>query len=130
MCHSRLRRWGREERVEALARLVLAFASLLAGGAPVEAEREQRIAVRGGPGRALAAVALLRELLWRFATDRVVPAACEPVRIDDAGAEATIAFGRWDPSRHEGADVKAVTYHAARFEPEGGEWIAQAVFDV
>ncbi len=115
---------------EALARLVLAYASLLSGGAPVDPDREERIVAAGGPGRALAAVALLRELLWRFASERLVPAACEPLRIADDGAEAVVAFGRWDPARHEGADVKAVTQHAARFEREGEGWIAQAVFDI
>jgi SHS2 domain-containing protein len=116
---------------EALARLVLALGQVLAGGGPVEAEREERIAVSGGPGLALAAVALLRELLYRFATERIVPAACEPIRIDPDGAEAVVAFGRRDPVLHaEGADVKAVTLHAARFEPEGEGWTAQVVLDV
>jgi len=116
---------------EALARLVLALAQVLSGGGPVEAEREERIAVTGGPGLALAAVALLRELLYRFATERLVPAACEPVRLGPDGAEAIVAFGRHDPVRHaEGADVKAVTLHAARFEREGDGWTAQVVLDV
>jgi SHS2 domain-containing protein len=116
---------------EALARLVLALAQVLSGGGPVEAEREERIAVAGGPGLALAAVALLRELLYRFATERLVPAACEPVRLGPDGAEAIVSFGRHDPARHaEGADVKAVTLHAARFEREGDGWTAQVVLDV
>jgi SHS2 domain-containing protein len=116
---------------EALARLVLALAQVLSGGGPVEAEREERIAVAGGPGLALAAVALLRELLYRFATERLVPAACEPVRLGPDGAEAIVAFGRHDPARHaEGADVKAVTLHAARFERQGEGWTAQVLLDV
>lgn len=116
---------------ETLGRLVLALGQVLSGGGPVEAEREERISVAGGPGLALAAVALLRELLYRFATERLVPAACEPVRIGPEGAEAVVAFGRHDPVRHaEGADVKAVTLHAARFEPAGGGWMAQVVLDV
>ena len=116
---------------ETLARLVLALASLLAGGGEVAAEREERIAVAGGPGLALSAVALLREVLYRFAAGRLLPAACEPISIRPDGAEAIVAFGRHDPERHgEGADVKAVTQHAARFEREGDGWVAQVVFDV
>ncbi len=47
------------------------------------------------------------------------------------GAEATVGFARYDPVRHaEGADVKAVTWHAARLEPEGDGWVAQAVLDI
>jgi SHS2 domain-containing protein len=116
---------------ETLARLVLAFAALATGGAEVSAEREERVAVAGGPELAGTAVALLRELLYRLATERLVPAACEILRADASGAEATIAFGRRDPDLHaEGADLKAVTWHAARLEREGDGWVAQAVFDI
>jgi SHS2 domain-containing protein len=116
---------------EALARLVLAFAALATGGAEVAAEREERVAVAGGPDLAGTAVALLRELHYRLATERLVPAACEILRADDAGAEAAIGFGRRDPELHaEGADLKAVTWHAARLEREGDGWVGQAVFDI
>lgn len=115
---------------EALARLVLAFGALVAGGGDVPVEREERIAAGGGP-LAHTAIAVLRELVYRFATERLVPAACEVVRLDERGADVRVGFGRYDPARHaEGADVKAVTYHAARLEPDGGGWRAQAVFDV
>ncbi|HSD21596.1 MAG TPA: archease [Anaeromyxobacter sp.] len=116
---------------EALARLVLAFAALATGGAEVAAEREERVTVAGGPELAGTAVALLRELLYRLATERLVPTACEVLRADASGAEAAIAFGRRDPELHaEGADLKAVTWHAARLEREGDGWVGQAVFDI
>ncbi len=116
---------------EALARLALAFGTLVTGGAPAPPEREERIAVRGGPGLAGTAVAFLRELLFRFATAAIVPVEVEVHRAADDGAEATVAFARYDPERHaEGADVKAVTWHAARLEPEAGGWVAQIVFDI
>jgi SHS2 domain-containing protein len=116
---------------EALARLVLAFAGIVTGGAPVEAEREERIAVAGGPGRALAAVALLRELVYRLATGGLVPAWCEPIAIGPDRAEAVVGFGRRDPERHaEGADVKAVTQHAPRFEEGAEGWVAEVVLDL
>ncbi len=115
---------------EALARLVLAFSALVAGGGGVEPEREARVEV-SAPDRAAAAVALLRELLFRFATERVLPAWCEVRRVDAAGAEVEVGLGRWDPERNaEGADVKAVTWHAARLEQDGGIWRGQVVLDV
>jgi SHS2 domain-containing protein len=116
---------------EALARLALAFGTLVTGGDAPPAEREERVAAASGGGLADAAVALLRELLFRFATERLVPAQVEVHRVGPGGAEATVAFARYDPERHaEGADVKAVTWHAARLEPEGGGWVAQMVFDI
>jgi SHS2 domain-containing protein len=46
-------------------------------------------------------------------------------------ATVLLAFGRWNESLHaEGADVKAVTWHAARLEPDGAGWRAQAILDV
>jgi protein archease len=116
---------------EALARLALAFGTLVTGGDAPIAEREERVAVGGGGAHADAAVALLRELLYRFATERVVPAEVEVHRAAPGGVEATVGFARYDPERHaEGADVKAVTWHAARLEPEGEGWVAQMVFDI
>jgi SHS2 domain-containing protein len=116
---------------EALARLALAFGTLVTGGAPAAPESDERLAVEGGPGLAGTAVALLRELLFRFATERLIPAAIEVHRVDEGGAEATVAFARYDPERHgEGVDVKAVTWHAARLEPEGDGWVAQVVLDI
>ena len=104
---------------EALARLALALGTLLAGGGEAPPEREERVAVAGGPG------------LFRFATERLIPAEVEVHRAGEDGAEATVAFARYDPVRHgEGTDVKAVTWHAARLEPEGAGWVAQAVLDI
>jgi SHS2 domain-containing protein len=74
---------------------------------------------------------LLRELLYRLATERAVATDVEIVSVDERGAVAVVGFGRRDPERHaEGADVKAVTRHAARLEPDAGGWVAQAVLDI
>jgi SHS2 domain-containing protein len=116
---------------EALARLVLALGSLLAGGGPAPVRAEREIAVEGGPDLRGTALAVLRELLYRFAAERLIPAACEVLRLDEAGARVRVAFAGWDPALHrEGTDVKAVTWHASAFEPAGDGWRAQVVFDV
>jgi SHS2 domain-containing protein len=116
---------------EALARLALALGGLLSGGGAAPPVSEERLVVAGGPGLAGTAVALLRELLFRFATGRLLPVEVEVHRADEGGAEATVGFARYDPELHaEGADVKAVTWHAARLEPEGGGWVAQVVLDI
>jgi len=116
---------------EALARLVLAMGSLLAGGAPVAAEREVALEVRGGPGLAGSALALLREVLYRCEVERALPAACEVLRVDGAGAEARVALGRRGPAHDGGLDLKAVTRHAALLEPDpSGGWLGQVVFDL
>jgi SHS2 domain-containing protein len=124
-------RVGGASAVEALGRLAMAFGTLLTGGLAAAPIREERLAVSGGPGLTGTAVALLRELLFRFAADRLVPVQIEVHRVDAAGAEATVAFARYDPERHaEGTDVKAVTWHQARLEPEGDGWVAQVVLDI
>jgi SHS2 domain-containing protein len=115
---------------EALARLVLALGSMLAGGGRIALQRQERLELRG-EGFAEIALAVLRELLYRFATERVIPGACEVVRFGETGVELIVEYGPYDPAQHgEGTDVKAVTYHAARFERTGGLWRAQVLFDV
>jgi SHS2 domain-containing protein len=77
------------------------------------------------------ALAVLRELLYRFAVERMIPAWCEVVRLDAHEAELWVGAGRWDPALHgSGSDVKAITYHAASFEEAGAGWRAQVVFDI
>lgn len=116
---------------ETLARLVLAFADLVTGGAPVEAGPELAIEVEAGDFAAMA-VDVLRELLYRFDTQGLVPESCEVVRLDpERGGRVLVGAGAYDPERHaEGLALKAVTLHAARFEPEQRGWVAQVVFDV
>jgi len=121
---------------EALARLVLAYAALLTAGAGMPVERDERVVLSlpathvAGLGEV--ALALLRELLFRFAVERVLPGSCEVLRLEERSAELTVGFGRYDPERHaEGLDLKAVTRHGARFERgEDGVWRAQVVFDI
>lgn len=116
---------------EALARLALAFATLVTGGEPVVRLRDERITVAGGPGLTGTAVAFVRELLFRLATAHEVPMEIEVLSVDERGAVASVTFGRHDPERHaEGADVKAVTWHAARLERDGDGWVAQVVLDI
>jgi SHS2 domain-containing protein len=115
---------------EALARLCLALSAMRAGGGQVPVEREEGLEVPAGADASQTAVAVLRELLFRFATERVIAGAVEVARLDDRGAALRVGFGRFDPARHEGADVKAVTYHLARFGREGDVWRAQVLLDI
>jgi SHS2 domain-containing protein len=116
---------------EALARLVLALGALLAGGGAVAEDRVEDMTVREGSDLAQTAVAVLREVLYRCVTARTLPCGCEVLSLRPGEARLVVATGPRDPVRHaEGADVKAVTWHAARFEPEGGGWRAQVILDV
>lgn len=116
---------------ETLSRLVLGLAALVSGGAPVREERELR--VRAEPSdRAAMAVDVLREVLFRFDSEQVIPASCETLVFEpERGAEVLLGVGPYDPEAHaEGIDLKAVTFHEARFEPEGQGFVAQIVFDI
>ena len=115
---------------EALARLVLAEAALLAGGGLVKADRLARFEVVG-PDLCTAALGLLRELLYRFATERVIAASCTVSARRQGGFEVLIELGPFDPVAHaEGWDLKAVTLHRASFAEEASRFRARVIFDV
>lgn len=116
---------------ETLARLVLALAGLLSGGGGVAPGGEEVLLVREGADLARTAVGVLREVLFRFAARREIPWGCEVRSLAAGRAELVVGFGPYRPELHgEGRDVKAVTYHRARFEPDGGSWIAEVYLDV
>ncbi len=136
---------------EALARLVLAYTQLVTGGGPLTAVREETLAIgtgeegeagdaRTGGGAnatepagdlALVAVNALRELHARFATAGDLAASCEVERLTPRGALLRIGFGAFDRAAHrDGLDIKAVTFHGARFEPDGEGWRAAVIFDI
>lgn len=117
---------------ETLARLVLGLAALLSGGGPVPWVGERALlASAEGADLAQTAIAALREVLFRFAVRREIPCACEVRRLAPGGADLLVGFGHYRPEIHgEGVDVKAVTYHGARFEPEGAGWRARVYLDI
>lgn len=116
---------------EALARLILALGSLLAGGAEIRAKTRAVVSVEPGE-RTDMAVDLLRELLFRFERDGAIPAEVSVIAFDSAnGATVEVGFAAYDSGVHaDGLVLKAVTHHAARFEHECEGWVAQVVFDV
>ncbi len=114
---------------ETLARLVCVFGQLLSGGDGPPARDRARMSATDGD-LAMAAADLLRDLLYRFATEHVVPVSCRTIRIDGAGVEIEVGLAPWDAGQGRGQDIKAVTLHELRFERETDGWIAQVVFDV
>jgi SHS2 domain-containing protein len=116
---------------ETLAKLVLAFSNMLSGGGAVPEDAELPLSI-GPADLASIAVDTLRELLFRFDAEGVLPASADVRFVDPArGAELSIGVGPYDPDAHaEGLELKAVTLHEARFEREGAGWRAQIVFDI
>jgi SHS2 domain-containing protein len=117
---------------QALARLVLAFSAVVSGSTEPEPD-ELEVVVQAEQGdRATMAIDVLRELLYRLETEQLVPTSCEVMRFHvDQGAAVSVGMRRLELERAaEGTELKAVTYHAARFEEAQGIWSAQVLFDV
>ena len=72
----------------------------------------------------------LAELLYTFETRRVLFGRFE-VRLSESGLSA-VAWGEvLDAGRHElDMEVKAVTYHGLKVEPEGEGWLAEVIVDL
>ncbi|MEE8408772.1 MAG: archease [Myxococcota bacterium] len=118
-------------REEALARLVLGHAQMLSGGEPVDEENEIVVELEGSDDLSLIGVDALREMNRLFCTERHIATRVDILELDVKCVRLKVGVGRYDPERHaEGVDIKAVTFHAARLEKDGDDWIAQVIFDI
>ena len=72
----------------------------------------------------------LAELLYTFETQRIVFGRFE-VELGENGLSA-VAWGEpLDDARHElDMEIKAVTYHGLKVEPEGQGWLAEVIVDL
>jgi SHS2 domain-containing protein len=117
-------------REEALARLLLGHAQLLAGGPAPQASEETTIEVPGGD-LALVAVDCLRATHRLFCSRQLIATEVEVLELSEKRAQIRLMLGPYHPQVHaEGADIKAITYHMATFEQDEQGWVAQVVFDV
>ena len=72
----------------------------------------------------------LKALLYRFDAEHLVFGRFE-VRVSADGLTGTAWGEPLDPDRHElGHEVKAITYHGLRVEPEAGGWLAEVIVDI
>ncbi len=120
-----------ESKEETLARLVLALGQLLAGGASVPHTTDVEVEVEAGPLWSIA-VDVLREVLFRFDRDGIIPQSCEVRSIDEeSGASVVVGVGKFDSDLHaEGLEPKAVTLHEACFDATQDGYRARIIFDL
>jgi SHS2 domain-containing protein len=115
----------------------------------------QRAFEFAGDDPALILFDLLNELLFVFATERLITLDLQLIQLDSAPTDydsetqsppsvdkrsssepprrvrATVSFGRFDPDRDAaGPEVKAVTYHELAVTRDGRQWRAQVIFDI
>ncbi|MFQ3592269.1 MAG: archease [Gemmataceae bacterium] len=72
----------------------------------------------------------LSAILTRFEEQRLLLAFFE-VQLTDSELQVTAHGEPLDRSRHEADhEVKAITYHGLRVEPEGDGWLAEVIVDI
>jgi SHS2 domain-containing protein len=72
----------------------------------------------------------LRELLYRFDAEHWVFARFD-VTVRDDGLTATVHGEKLDRTRHHlSHEVKAITYHDLKVEPDGDGWLAEVIVDI
>ena len=72
----------------------------------------------------------LAELLFTFETRRVLLATFA-VTVGDDGLTATARGEPIDLERHQlDTEVKAITYHGLKVEPDGAGWLAEVIVDL
>ncbi len=116
---------------EVLARLVLGYADLVAGGGALAPESERTLQVPGQRDRAALAVDVLRAVHHLFTSEKLLPAAVDVIELSNTGARLRLACAGYDPVLHrEGLDIKAITYHAATFTRARHGYEAQVIVDI
>jgi len=104
--------------------------SLLAEPESVRARIQERIHVEGGDGVDLM-VAWLHEILYHFEVRRRVYCDVRIEAFSEWRLDAVLLGEEFDLTRHRlGAEIKAVTYHAARVVRDGENWTADVVLDL
>ena len=91
---------------------------------------EEHVEIEGGDHVDLL-VAWLHEILFRFYARQRVFTDVRVEAVKESRLSATLTGEPFDPSRHQAlAEIKAATYHAARVEREGEQWVAEIFLDV
>ena len=96
-----------------------------------EVQPLQQVEVRqAGTDREYLLFDWLRVLLYRFDAEHLVFGRFE-VHVTADGLTGRAWGEPLDPARHElGHEVKAITYHGLRVEPEAGGWLAEGIVDI
>jgi protein archease len=87
------------------------------------------IAVKGEPSELLL-FDWLNELLYIYEVRRLLLRDFD-VHVNPQGLEATARGEPIDPARHAlDHEVKAITYHGLKLEPQDGGWLAEVIVDI
>jgi len=100
---------------------------------PEEVRPQTTISVRAqAEGTEYLLVAWLRELLYRFDTEKLLGRSFKVERLEETRVRGTVSGEKLDFSRHTvGKEVKAVTYcDLGLAQGVDGIWSAQVIFDI
>jgi len=115
---------------EACESAALGLMSLLVAPESVRARQEETVAAEGVDAADLL-VRWLHEVLFLIDAHRRVFATVRVTDFEEWRLKAVLSGEPFDPRRHKlREEIKAVTYHGARFEPAPDGWIAEVLFDV
>ncbi|NIM48139.1 MAG: hypothetical protein GTN78_20670 [Gemmatimonadales bacterium] len=103
---------------------------LLAGDSPVESHLRHPVRISTGDTAELL-LGYLRELLYRFDTDRFVPARVAFDMATPTQMAGEVSGEKFDPARHQvQPEVKAVTRHGLVVAHKDTGWHAEVLFDL
>lgn len=107
-----------------------ALMALLIDGRPADAGDVQRVELEA-PDAARLLARWLKELLFRFETDRLLVSQVDFTQLTEQRLSATLRGERFNPERHnQGREVKAITHHLLEVQRTEGGWRAQVIVDV
>lgn len=73
----------------------------------------------------------LRELLFMWSTDQMIPSRVEILSISETELDARLEYDQYDPAIHVlKSEIKAVTYHQIQVLRSSDSWEAKVIFDI
>ena len=117
---------------ECIAQMCLGLSAMLLGeNMALKSDKAHSFSIYGPAPMEELLVNLLREIFLHFNIKKELPISVELKELSEQNIKISCTMLAFDQDAYgQGLDIKAVTYHQAKFERSGKAFFAQVIFDI